>query len=288
MTAPPQPAQRRYTGPDGPEIELPKGDVTEGVVRVGDTVRRPAQPQSGAVAAYLDHLESVGFAGAPRYLGRDSAGRDVLSFLPGRVPGDPPERWAADQDLLASVAELLRELHTASAGFLAPQGFAAPEGAVWRRDLVPVEVPFPDPEPELISHLDITPQNVVTRAGRAVGLVDFDLAGPTSRLLEVYNTAMHWVPLRPPDEVYAGWPPVDQYARLRRFVDAYGLSRDERLQLPELGVVRAQIGWYRMRASAEQLGGGWARMWRDGVGDAIRRRERWLRDNRTALLTALA
>src|SRR4051794_39073067 len=53
------------------EVALPKGDVTEGVVRVGDTVRRPHQPQSSAVAGYLDHLASAGFAASPRYLGRD-------------------------------------------------------------------------------------------------------------------------------------------------------------------------------------------------------------------------
>lgn len=40
---------RRYVerGEDA-EIQLPAGDVTEGVVRVGDTVRRPHQPQSFA------------------------------------------------------------------------------------------------------------------------------------------------------------------------------------------------------------------------------------------------
>src|SRR3954447_15428166 len=182
-----------------PEIELPKGDVTEGVVRVGNTVRRPHQPTSFAVAGYLDHLERVGFDGAPRYLGRDGHGRDVLTYLEGCVPGDPPEQWATTQELLASVAELLRRLHEASAGYLADAGFAAPYGAVWHRDRVRVDVPDPSlPPPELVSHCDVTPQNVVVRAGRAVGLVDFDMAGPAARLLDVVNTAMWWVALRHP------------------------------------------------------------------------------------------
>jgi hypothetical protein len=47
--------------------------MTRGVVRVGDTVRRPATPASTYVAALLDLLEQRGFAGAPRYLGRDEA-----------------------------------------------------------------------------------------------------------------------------------------------------------------------------------------------------------------------
>ena len=49
-------------------------------------------------------------------------------------------------------------------------------------------------------HLDVTPQNVVVRDGLAVGLVDFDLAGPATALRDSYNAAMHWVPLRAPED----------------------------------------------------------------------------------------
>ena len=73
--------------PDGPEVALPAGDVTVGVVRIGDTVRRPHQPTSDRVAAYLAHLEARGFDGAPRHLGRDAQGRDVLTYPRRRVAG---------------------------------------------------------------------------------------------------------------------------------------------------------------------------------------------------------
>jgi Ser/Thr protein kinase RdoA (MazF antagonist) len=281
---------RRYdddADPSTAEIELPKGDVTEGVVRVGGTVRRPHQPMSAAVAEYLDHLERVGFDGSPRYLGRDRRGRDVLTFLDGTVPGDPPEAWAADDDLLASVAVLLRRLHAASQGFAAGRGFTAPAGSTWQRDVVRLDPPLPYPEPELVSHNDVTPQNVVFRDNRAIGLIDFDLAGPTTRLADAYNTAMHWVPLRPPADIWPTWTAVDQMARLRVFADAYGLSIEDRAALPALAVERAGTGWLRMRAAAEQHGGGWARMWAEGVGDAIRRREAWLIERRDDLLAAL-
>lgn len=101
------------------DVELmPAGDVTDGVVRVGGTIRRPHQPQSLAVAGYLDWLEDAGFAGSPRFLGRDTEGRDVLTFVPGQCAGAAPEPWAQSEELLVSVAQLVRRLHTASAGFV--------------------------------------------------------------------------------------------------------------------------------------------------------------------------
>ncbi|MDP9695762.1 UNVERIFIED_ORG: hypothetical protein J2X79_003339 [Arthrobacter globiformis] len=172
------PAENRiYIPAPGEESDvelLPAGDVTDGVVRVGGTVRRPHQPQSYAVADYLDWLEDAGFEGSPRFLGRDSAGRDVLTFLPGTCAGAVPEQWAQSEDLLRSVACLLRRLHEASAGY------------------TPSRHPFP-PRPvrqdpgRLVCHLDVTPQNVVVRGGLAAGLIDFDLAGLSTTYKDSYN-----------------------------------------------------------------------------------------------------
>ena len=69
------------------EEPLPGGNMTGGVVRVGDTVRRPAGPWTPAVHALLNHLHAVGFPGAPRAHGLDDQGREVLDFVPAcRVP----------------------------------------------------------------------------------------------------------------------------------------------------------------------------------------------------------
>ena len=266
---------RRYTEVGtADEIELPAGDVTEGVVRIGDTVRRPHQPQSFAVAAYLDHLEHVGFDASPRYLGLDAAGRDVLTFMAGDVAGDPPEAWALTDALLASVARLVKRLHEASAGY------------------DPVDEPFPTrPGPsddiELVTHMDVTPQNVVVRDGQAIGLIDFDLARPSTRFLDSLNTAMHWVPLRDPIDLRRGSEHLDQFARLRIFADAYGWTVDQRRTLPKFAADGAGASWSRMKERAAELGGGWARMWDEGVGDVILRRRDWLLVNQRRLLDAL-
>ncbi len=67
------------------ELEVPLfgGDLTEGLVRVGETVRRPRIAESDLVEALLLYLQRCGFDGAPRFLGIDDAGRQVLSFVHG-------------------------------------------------------------------------------------------------------------------------------------------------------------------------------------------------------------
>jgi len=254
--------------PEGPEIELPKGDVTEGVVRVGDTVRRPHQATSPIVAAYLAHLESAGFVGAPSYLGRDAQGRDVLTFLDGEVAGDPVDEWARADDVLPSVGRLLRRLHDASAGWEPPTPIPVPPGR-------PV-AGFPQGEPKLISHRDVTPQNTVFRDGVAFGLVDFDLIGWTTRSVDLANTAMHWVPLADPADLAPGYAGIDVGARLRLLVEGYGRDAMDADLLFDGARARFAAGYASMKWAAETLGGGWQRMWDEGVGNVIQRRVAWL------------
>ncbi|BCW69199.1 phosphotransferase [Arthrobacter sp. NicSoilB8] len=278
-------ASRVYTPAPGEasDVELmPAGDVTESVVRVGGTIRRPHQPQSLAVGEYLDWLEDAGFEGSPRFLGRDTQGRDVLTFVPGQCAEARPESWVQSEDLLVSVARLVRRLHTASAGFV-PHAHPFPRSPFPRR---PVR-PNPTDAAGLICHLDVTPQNVVVRDGLAAGLVDFDLAGPSTALHDSFNTAMHWVPLRDPADAWPGWEDRDPFRRLRIFADAYGWTEQERRRVPDAGIEAAALSCERMRHNAATLGGGWARMWQDGVGGLISRRRAWLEANVQPLVAAL-
>src|SRR6202007_3012941 len=97
----------------GTEVPLHGGNMSSGVVRVGDTVRRPAGPWTPAVHALLAHLHAAGFDGAPRPLGLDAPGRAVLSFTPGPVAW-PGGFHRLDGDAqLRRVARLIREFHDA-------------------------------------------------------------------------------------------------------------------------------------------------------------------------------
>lgn len=262
---------------DGPEVPLLGGDVTEGLVRIGDTVRRPRGPVSDAVARVLQHLEDVGFDGAPRFLGTDRQGRDVLSFVDGEVAGRPWPARVADAARLDSLARLLRCYHDA----VAPLG--VPD---WAHAIpAPAPVGLPDRiagPPELIGHRDITPENVVFRAGRAAALIDFDLIGATTRVEELANLLLWWGAWMPRDDREDVLRDADPAVRSRVVLDAYG-PVDVALLVP-VSLNLAERSWHLMRWRAEALGGGWARMWSEGIGDRILRRRDWLEQAGSDLL----
>jgi Ser/Thr protein kinase RdoA (MazF antagonist) len=202
------------------------------------------------------------------------------------VPASPPEPWACTDGVLAAVGRFVRRLHEASAGFEPPAG-ARWFGTDRVIELPPDVPPLFDGPPELVSHSDLTPQNVVFRDGEPAGLIDFDLTRPTIRLADVVNAAIHWVPLTDPVDRAAVYAGTDAAARLRILVDAYGLDPAQRAGFLPLARRGALRGWHNMKANAEQRGGGWQRMWEEGVGDIIRRRGAWLDREATALEAAL-
>jgi len=100
-------------------VPLTGGTANRGlVVRSGQTVRRPQRPNSDAIHALLGHLEEAGFDGAPRFLGTDVRGREVLSYISGEAVTPPYPAWSLTDAALRSVAELLRRYHEAVAGFV--------------------------------------------------------------------------------------------------------------------------------------------------------------------------
>jgi hypothetical protein len=94
------------------EIRLEAGN-TSSVWRRGTTIRRSTGPWTPSVHRLLRHLEAAGFQGAPRVLGLDEQGREILSYLEGEVPvyPTPPELWS--EEVLEEVARLLRRLPAA-------------------------------------------------------------------------------------------------------------------------------------------------------------------------------
>jgi hypothetical protein len=86
---------------DGEEL-LPGGTLTT-ATRCGDTVRRPTGFWSPSVHALLRHLDEAGFSGAPRFLGIDAQGREMLTYVHGDVTIDgPPPGMHSEEALTAA------------------------------------------------------------------------------------------------------------------------------------------------------------------------------------------
>ncbi|WP_102924423.1 hypothetical protein [Streptomyces noursei] len=98
------------------ESSLP-GGLLHDVVRVGDTVRRPASAGTRFVGELLTLFEDRGWPGAPRYLGIDEERREILTYLDGHVAWErqQPPAVSSDESLLR-VARLVREFHDLTAG----------------------------------------------------------------------------------------------------------------------------------------------------------------------------
>ena len=148
------------------------------VVRVGDTVRR--QPPAGAefVHALLGWFERRGWSGAPRFLGTDDQGREVLSFIDGHVAWEPVQPPSVTSEAsLARVAMLVREFHDLTAG--TPLAAGA----------------------EVVCHNDLSPKNTVYRSGgmglRPTAFIDWDIAAPGKRIGDIAHVCWQFLGLGP-------------------------------------------------------------------------------------------
>ncbi len=137
------------------EFPLTGGISTPGVVRVGDTVRRPLKPDADLVHALLQHFERSGFDGAPRYLGIDSKGRAILSFIDGFVP--PNNGYTLDEEAVRAGARLLRTVHDLTEGTHFADGS------------------------EVACHPNLSQPNFVFRDMRPVAIIDWDGTVPGPR-----------------------------------------------------------------------------------------------------------
>ena len=183
-------AQPPAVGMDDREQSLKGGRTTSGVVKIGDTVHRPAGANSPFVQRLLGHFESKGFAGAPRFRGSDSSGRDILTFIPGDVPA---ELGNFTDTQLESAARLLREFHDATTD-------CELRG-----------------ERQIVCHGDASPCNCVFVNGIPAAFIDFDTAHAGERREDVGYAIWLWLDLGNSD-----LEPTFQARRLARFVEAYG------------------------------------------------------------------
>jgi hypothetical protein len=250
------------------EVPLAGGDINVGenvVVRVGDTVRRPTGAWTPTIHALLRHLEATGYDGAPRVLGIDAEGREILELIPGATAW--PELGALRTDEgLARAARLLRRYHEAVVDFVVP------DDAVWQMDDMRADGdPYLGGEAPIVCHNDCAAWNLVLgdedapRAAAGGGrwaFIDWDVAGPRPRLWDVAYAIRGMVLVEHES------PPSRLADRVEVFSREYGLDVAERRRLPEIVVARITSSIEMMRRRAEAGIEPWTTMWPGGHGAA--------------------
>jgi hypothetical protein len=163
------------------------------VVRVGDTIRRPAHARSAYVDALLRHLPAAGFGGAPRPLGYDERGRQILTYIEGYVPaGGGP--WLLSDARIAGATRLMRAFHEATVSFPLRDGGDA------------------------VCHSDLGPHNTVFRGEEAVAIIDFDDdVAPGLRLDDFAQAVWGFADLTEPGVAVA-----EQARKMRLMCEVYG------------------------------------------------------------------
>ena len=262
------PADRPLLGPlrqrllDG---ECLVGGNVGGAVRIGMTVRRPTGPWTPAVHSLLEHLRAAGVFDVPRVLGPDERGREVLSWLPGRVVDVDTEHIT--DDFLVDGMRWLRRYHQAVRGF-------RPQGVVrWRNH----ERALADDE--VVCHHDFAPYNVAEQDDRVVGVFDWDMAGPGTPMEDVAFAAWNFVPL------WRDLGPVETARRLRLLCDAYGGMGP--VEVLPMVVTRITAATDRIRVGQKAGDPGMLNLARVGEPDRTLRALRDLRGRAPAILAAL-
>jgi hypothetical protein len=241
---------------------LLRGGYRNRVERVDDTVRRTQGDRAEYVHEVLGYLEDRGWTGAPRYLGVDDAGREILSYIEGHVAWDtaaqPDDVWAHAS--LAQGAALLRELHDLT------EGTPLADGA------------------EVVCHNDLSPRNTVYddrgEGLRPVAFIDWDLAAPGRRIDDLAQMCWQYTGLG-----QARVSAIEAGGTLRVICDGYGL-RDR------TGVVDAVLQWQDrcwrgMRELADSGDERMVELREHGVIDDVHAAHAWVAEHRGVLKDAL-
>ncbi|WP_203896221.1 phosphotransferase [Actinoplanes xinjiangensis] len=231
-----------------------RGGFVAGAVRLGSTVRKRPPRDPGFVHGLLEFFERSGWRGAPRFLGGDESGRDVLEFLEGTVPWGEVPAFVRGEPGLAAVGRLMREFHDLTAG-------TALAG-----------------DQEVVCHHDLSPKNTVYRGAVPVAFIDWDDAAPGRRVQDVAHACWQFVGLGP-----ATSDPARAGRLIGVIADGYDLAAADRDELVATILWWQEATWRGILAAAGAGDPAMIRLRDDGIAEQVRAAHEWTSQHRAAL-----
>lgn len=244
------------------EHELPGGNASTRVVRVGNTVRKPWSASTPSVNAFVEALRKEG-VDAPRPLGRDELGRSVQEFIIGRRVIDSAPLTPGE---LSRVGSIVRAIHEASVHF------SPPSDSIW-------ETAVPAPGSDLVCHNDLAPWNLIT--GERWVFIDWDASAPSTRLWDLACAAQAFT-------LNDATQPAHLAARnLAAFIHGYRADDAMRRALPAAMGDRAAAMHELLRTASLTGKEPWASMYSTGHGAHWASATRYVQVHREVWASAL-
>jgi len=228
------------------ESQLFGGRTASEVVRIGNTVRRSVGPNPEFNHALLKLLEAKNFDHAPRFLGIDEKGREIVTFMEGKAPHEEVN-WTDDQ--LVIVVQMLKNFHDATAGSELANG------------------------KEVVCHNDIAPWNTILENDIPTAFIDFDGAAPGNRADDLAYLLWTFLELGSDVSASVQAEKIQKLAKVYGFVDTHKLldavleqqkkifaereelaksapdQKEREFSASRLDIVRSEIEWVKANRS---------------------------------------
>ncbi|MEU6857898.1 phosphotransferase [Glycomyces sp. NPDC046736] len=205
----------------GDEVPLEGGWMSSAVLKDG-SVRRSVGTNAGFAHRLLRHFENAGWDHAPRLLGVDPEGREMLGYIEGEAAIEFDRSAYAETDAsLARLGALVRQFHDLAAD------------------------PALSGEAETVCHNDLSPKNTIYVDGLPVAIIDWDGAAPGERVHDVAHLCWQHLRLGP-----KATDVPETARRLGLVCDAYGLDEDRRSRLVEAVLWWQERCWRGIEAEA--------------------------------------
>ena len=255
--------------------EILNGGRVGKIKKSEDKVVRPSNPWTKYVHSFLNYMIDNGFENIPTPYGIDDNGNEIVSYVEGVVYNDGlPESLLCD-DVIISVANLLRKYHDIGSGYI--DKLTGDEE--WM-----LEKRFPM---EVMCHGDFAPYNITFVDNEVSGIIDFDTLHPGPRLWDIAYAVYRWIPFVSPKNPEYRDGLEEQIRKLKAFADAYGLNAEQKKTLPDMMINRIESLIAYMKEQADLGNEDFARNIAEGHMTLYQQEVFYIAENKERIVTGI-